>query len=356
MAQSYELNSEAPKKRKKISLLRLSSLFFVRLFLRVRKKNYLCGVNRDRIRKKKQKLMDVAPVIRLRGQLMDLARPRVMGIVNVTPDSFFPASRVEGQEEVVRRARQLVDEGADILDLGACSTRPGSTPVSEDEEWQRLAPALEAIRRELPEVPVSVDTFRASIARRSVLDFGADIINDISAGDLDPQMFPTVAELSVPYVLTHNAPFSPSVSAEGPVDGSLSAVASEDVPSLLSSVARHLAERLQQLYALGVADVILDPGFGFGKTLEQNYALLHHLHDLMTAFPGTPLLVGISRKSMIHRLLDITPDEALNGTTVLNTLALQSGAHILRVHDVRPAVEAIRIFMAYGADGVNGPL
>lgn len=289
--------------------------------------------------------MNSTPSIRIRGRLMDLARPRVMGIVNVTPDSFFAGSRAESCELVVLRARQLVEEGADILDLGACSTRPGSIPVGEEEEWQRLAPALEAIRRELPEVPVSVDTFRASVARRSVLDFGADLINDISGGELDDKMFPTVAELSVPYVLTHNAPLSAPSSVAG---SSLSAV---DVPALLSSVARYLAERLQRLYAMGVADVILDPGFGFGKTLEQNYALLHHLRELMTAFPGTPLLVGVSRKSMIHRLLDITPEEALNGTTVLNTLALQAGAHILRVHDIREAVEAVRLFQAYEEGG-----
>ena len=276
--------------------------------------------------------METNLTLNLRGRLLDLSRPRVMGILNVTPDSFFPGSRAATPEDVVQRARQLVGEGADILDVGACSTRPGSEPVGEQQEWQRLEPALEAIRRALPDVPLSIDTFRASIALRSVRDYGADIINDISGGEPDPQMFATVARLGVPYVLMHG--------------GAPASRLNEDLtsaPTLLASVARYLAQRLQLLYAEGVADVILDPGFGFGKTLRQNYILFGHLRELMTAFPATPLLVGISRKSMIHRLLQITPAEALNGTTVLNTLALQAGTHILRVHDVREAVQAVRI-------------
>ena len=268
----------------------------------------------------------------VRGRLLDLSRPRVMGILNATPDSFFAGSRAVGAEAVVRRARQLVDEGADILDIGACSTRPGSEPVDEQEEWQRLEPALQAVRSALPDVPLSIDTFRASVAQRSVSQFGADVINDISGGELDPLMFPTVAELGVPYVLMH-----------GGAQPSCLPPDLTDAPAVLAAVARYLAGRLQQLYALGVADVILDPGFGFGKTMDQNYALFAHLADLRKAFPATPLLVGISRKRMVWQLLGSTPDQALNGTTVLNTLALHSGAHLLRVHDVRQAVEAVGI-------------
>lgn len=279
-------------------------------------------------------------MLNIRGRLVDISRPWVMGIVNATPDSFFAASRSANGEAAVVRARQLMDEGADILDVGACSTRPGAEPVDAETEWQRLAPVLEALRREWPESLLSVDTFRASVARRSVEEFGINVINDISAGELDEAMFPTVAELRVPYVLMHG--------------GSAASMLSEDMTDgdvLLSSVARYLAARLQQLYALGVSDVLLDPGFGFGKTLGQNYSLLRRLPALAVAFPGVPFLVGVSRKSMIHRLLDISPDEALNGTTVLNTLALQAGAHILRVHDVRQAVEAVRIWERLNNDG-----
>ena len=261
--------------------------------------------------------------LNLRGQIMDFAAPQIMGIVNVTPDSFFSASRTMDGAEVVARARQLLSEGAAILDIGGCSTRPGSEPVSEDEEWRRLSGALEALRREFPSAVLSVDTFRARIAERSVQDYGVQIINDISGGLADEQMFETVAALTVPYVLTHGCGFT-------------------DV----TEVPRFLAGQLQTLYRLGVADVLLDPGFGFGKTLEQNYQLMARLADLTRLFPDNPVLVGVSRKSMIHRLLNIQPEEALNGTTVLHTLALQAGAKVLRVHDVRAAAEAARIWEA----------
>ncbi|MBQ7495416.1 MAG: dihydropteroate synthase [Bacteroidaceae bacterium] len=275
------------------------------------------------------------PSINLAGRLVTFGEPQVMGILNVTSDSFFAASRVSGAEAVVARARQILDEGGTMVDVGACSTRPGSTPVDEDEEWRRLDGALAALRRELPEAIVSVDTFRADVARRCVQEYGVQIINDISGGERDPQMFETVAELGVPYVLTH--------------DGSLSPTPSAADEAWLASVARYLAERLQRLYDLGVADVILDPGFGFGKTLEQNYLLLRRLGDFIRLFPSCPFLVGVSRKRMVWQLLGITPDEALNGTTVLHTVALQAGAHLLRVHDVRAAVEAIKTIEAIDA-------
>lgn len=307
------------KNREKEVFLRGEAVFFGHRLPNMQKKCYLCAEKEDHFR--------MQPTLNIRGQLMDLNRPRVMGILNLTPDSFYADSRC-GAEEAVERARRMLDEGADMLDLGACSTRPASDPAGADEEWSRLEPALAAIRRALPDALLSIDTFRADIARRCVCDYGADLINDVSGGDGDPAMFATVAELRVPYVLTHG--FATTVSAT-------------DTAQLLGEVARTLAQRTQQLHELGVADVILDPGFGFGKTLEQNYQLLGALGDLMRAFPGYPLLVGISRKSMIHRLLGISPEQALNGTTVLNTIALQAGAHLLRVHDVREAVEAVAL-------------
>ena len=252
-----------------------------------------------------------------------------MGILNVTPDSFYAASRVQEEVAIRERVAQMLSEGANIIDVGAFSTRPGASEVSETEEMQRLDQALTIIRKNFPDALVSVDTFRADVARRCVRDFGVNIINDVSGGLLDDALFETVAELQVPYVLTHSGGLADAPTA-----------ASE---TFVEDVCRFFAERLQRLYELGVADVILDPGFGFGKTLEQNYQLMHRLSDIVGLFPDNPVLVGVSRKSMIYNLLEITPDEALNGTTVLHTLALQAGARILRVHDVREAVEVVRI-------------
>lgn len=275
------------------------------------------------------------------GKLIDFTTPKVMGIINVTPDSFFADSRTidpsikDTSSFLLHRAESMIGQGAFILDIGACSTRPGSTPVSAEEELRRLDFALTTLaplRERHPELLISIDTFRSDVARHCAIKYGIHIINDISAGQLDPAMFTTVADLHLPYVLTHYPQFSSSepgvFSAESPI---------------LPSVARFFAEKLNSLYSFGIVDVILDPGFGFGKTLEQNYALLHHLGDLIRLFPSNTFLVGVSRKSMIYRLLGITPEEALNGTTVLNTIALQTGAHILRVHDVQPAMEAIKL-------------
>ncbi len=279
------------------------------------------------------------PSVNIAGQLVTFTEPWVMGILNVTPDSFYAASRTHGVEAVVARARQILDEGGRIVDVGACSTRPGSTPVDEDEEWRRLDGALSALRHELPEAVLSVDTFRAGVARRCVEEYGVQIINDISGGERDAKMFETVAELGVPYVLTHDG--TNALTLVGSSSPFPTPSAADE--AYLASVARYLADRLQQLYDLGVADVILDPGFGFGKTMEQNYLLLHRLSDFMHLFPDNAFLVGVSRKRMVWQLLGITSDEALNGTTVLHTLALQAGAHLLRVHDVRAAVEAVTI-------------
>lgn len=270
--------------------------------------------------------------INVNGRLMDLSTPRVMGILNVTPDSFFAGSRTQTEAEVARRAEQLLADGADIIDIGGYSTRPGADEVSPDEEWARLSLGLKAVRAVSAEAVVSVDTFRAGVARRCVEDYGVAIINDISGGELDADMFPTVAALGVPYILMHMQG-TPRTMQQAP-----------HYDDVLREVILYLARKVQQLRDLGVRDIILDPGFGFGKTVEDNYRLLAHLDEL--ALFGLPVLAGLSRKSMICRVLDITPDQALNGTTVLNTLCLSKGAHILRVHDVRPAVEAVRLFSA----------
>ena len=282
----------------------------------------------------------------IRGRLFSLERPIVMGILNATPDSFYAGSRTPvegGGEALVDRARQLLDEGATILDVGAVSTRPDAQPASEDEEVLRLSAALEPLRKALPEAIVSVDTFRASVARRVVRDYDVAIVNDVSGG-ADPDMLATIAELRVPYVLTHN-PSAAAGGADAPnvVAGDSDKAAHKPVDV---RVAQFFVQRLEEFYAAGVSDVILDPGFGFGKTLEENYALMAALPRLVKLFPQTPFLVGISRKSMIYRLLGTTPETSLNGTSVLNTLALQAGAHILRVHDVREAAEAIAIVNA----------
>ena len=269
------------------------------------------------------------------GKLLDFTTPMVMGILNVTTDSFYSASRMQDEDAIRQRAAQILSEGGEIVDVGAFSTRPGASVVSEEEEMRRLDQALAIIRKAYPDILISVDTFRASVAYRCVVEYGANIINDVSGGALDTQMFETVADLRVPYVLTHS--------------GGMADDKTEQSGTLVEDMCRFFAERLQTLHELGVADVILDPGFGFGKTLQQNYEVMHRLSDMIGLFPDNPFLVGISRKSMIYRLLDSSPEEALNGTTVLNTLSLQAGAHILRVHDVREAVETVRILRALNA-------
>ena len=267
----------------------------------------------------------------IHGQLLSLHEPQVMGILNITPDSFYSGSRTEAEDDICRRLHQLMDEGADMIDVGAYSTRPGADDVSEEEEMERLRRGLRVVRREFPDVPVSVDTFRASVARMAVEEAGADIVNDISGGDMDRQMFRTVARLHVPYVLMHMQGVPRSMQQAPHYD------------NVRREVMVHLAERVDLLHQMGVADVVVDPGFGFGKTLDHNYELMEHLEDFHEL--GCPLLVGISRKSMIYKLVGGTPQTALNGTTVLNTVALLKGAHILRVHDVAPAVEAKKMYL-----------
>ena len=267
--------------------------------------------------------------LNLKGRLVTIDRPWVMGIINITPDSFYSDSRVADERMLVERIHTMVADGADVLDVGACSTRPGSESVDARGEMERLQWALAVIRREMPDVILSVDTYRAEVARRCVEEWGADIINDISGGTIDKDMFSTIAGLQVPYVLMH-------------MRGTPETMASmTDYDNVTADVLEWMARRIDELRQLGVADVIADPGFGFAKTMEQNFQLLARL-DAFHAL-NAPLLVGVSRKRMIYMPLDCGPNEALNGTTVINTLALQQGAHILRVHDVKAAVEAVKL-------------
>jgi len=252
--------------------------------------------------------------LNVHGQLLDLSRPLVMGILNATPNSFYADSRQQTEGDIALCSAKILAEGAAIIDVGGCSTRPGGEVATEAEEMQRLRMALEIIRREHPEAVVSVDTFRPDVARMTVEEFGADIINDVSGGT--PEMFRMVTRLRVPYILMSLQPTMREM--------------------LLS-----FAEKVQQLRDMGANDIILDPGFGFGKTLEQNYEIMNELEKLQVM--ELPLLVGVSRKSMIYRAFDCTPKEALNGTTALNTIALMKGASILRVHDVKEAVECVSI-------------
>jgi dihydropteroate synthase len=267
--------------------------------------------------------------LNLNGKLMSLATPKVMGILNVTPDSFFSTSRYMSEEGILRRAGEMIDEGVDIIDVGGCSTRPGIDLVSEEEELLRIRLALHLIRKRWPDIPLSIDTFRASVAASAVSEYGVDIINDVSGGTMDKAMFSTVAALKVPYILMHMKG-TPTTMQKHP-----------HYDDLMVEIARYFSQKIQQLRQLGVNDIILDPGFGFGKTVEHNYELLRRLTDFQVF--DVPLLVGVSRKSMIYKPLNKTPDESLQGTIVLNTLALSKGAHILRVHDVAAARECVQL-------------
>ena len=249
------------------------------------------------------------------GKLITLSSPQVMGILNVTPDSFYSGSRKQTEREIAERTQQILAEGGTMIDVGGCSTRPGSAPVDEEEESRRLRFALEIVRREAPDTIVSIDTFRPDVARMTVEEFGADIINDVSEG-ADPEMFRMVARLKVPYILMSIAP-------------------------TIRDMMLRFAREIQQLRDCGQKDIILDPGFGFGKDLQQNYDVMHQLDQLDAL--SLPVLVGISRKRMVYQLLESDPLQALNGTTVLNTISLMKGASILRVHDVKEAVECVRI-------------
>ena len=267
--------------------------------------------------------------INVNGRLMDLSEAQVMGILNITPDSFYANSRKQTEEEIILRVRQIIDEGASIIDIGAYSSRPNAENITPAEELKRLRFGLEIIHRIAPDAVISVDTFRAEIAEACVEEYGVAIINDIAAGEMDAKMFETVARLNVPYIMMH---------MQGtPQDMQLT----PHYENVVKEVFMYFAEKVDKLRSLGVKDIILDPGFGFGKTLEHNYELLNYLDDFKIF--ELPLLVGVSRKSMIYRLLGTTPDEALNGTSILNTIALMKGANILRVHDVKENHRAIQM-------------
>ena len=263
--------------------------------------------------------------LNLKGNLVSLATPLIMGILNVTPDSFFADSRKQDEAAIDARIQQILSEGGDLIDLGGYSSRPDAAEVTPAEEMRRLEVALSLLQRHYPQVPVSVDTFRADIARRCAEEYGVAMINDISGGELDAQMFSTVADLHIPYIMMHMRGTPQTMQQHC------------DYTDLMEEIMRYFARKVEQLRLLGVNDIILDPGFGFSKTLAQNYELMAHL-DEFKAF-DLPLLVGVSRKSMIYKLLGGTPADSLNGSTVLHTYALLHGDNILRVHDVKAAVE-----------------
>lgn len=266
--------------------------------------------------------------LNVQGILVDLSQAQIMGVLNLTPDSFYDGGRNNSLPEALKKTEQLLSEGASMIDIGAYSSRPGAEHISEEMEFNRMIPVLQAIVKEFPEALLSVDTFRSGIARAAIAE-GAGIINDISAGSLDPEMFQTIADLDVPYIMMH---------MKGKPQNMSSHTYYEDITS---EVIQYFTDRIQKLKNLGLKDFVVDPGFGFSKTMEQNYILLGNLELLKIT--GQPVLVALSRKSMIYKLLETDAEHALNGTTAANTIALIKGANILRVHDVKAAMEAIKI-------------
>lgn len=268
-----------------------------------------------------------------RGKLIDIQSPIVMGIINITPDSFYESSRFCSEQAILKRCEQILLEGATIIDLGAYSSRPGAENISQSDELNRINPALKAIRKEFPDVILSLDTFRSEVARITVEEFNIQLINDITAGSFDDAMFSTIASLKVPYVIMH-------------MEGDLMNMHQKHhYKDVMLDIIQYFAGKIESARQSGIHDLILDPGFGFSKNLEQNYQILNHLDDFKIF--ELPILVGLSRKSMIYKLLDSNPEESLNGTVVVNTLALIKGADILRVHDVKESIEVIKIVSAY---------
>lgn len=267
--------------------------------------------------------------INIKGELLDLSSPIVMGILNITPDSFYAGSRKQSEEQIIDRVSEIISQGGTIIDIGAQSTRPSSTLLSSQEEIERLSFALKIIKREFPDATLSVDTFYSDVARFCVEEHDVAIINDISGGEMDEKMFAMAAHLNVPYILMHMRGTPQTMKDQ------------TDYNNLIQDVFYYLSKKIAELHSLGVNDVIIDPGFGFSKTVLQNYELMAALRGF--SIFDLPLLVGISRKSMIYNLLGINSAESLNGTTVLNTFAIENGANILRVHDVKEAVETIKI-------------
>ena len=269
--------------------------------------------------------------LNIRGKLLDLSTPAVMGILNITPDSFYEGSRMRSEDELLAKAGQMLAEGATMIDIGGYSTRPGAKEVEEAEELDRVESAVAPLNKNFPELIISVDTFRSQVAKRAI-ETGAHIVNDVSGGNLDDQMFEVVSALRVPYILMHMRGTPQTMSSMTTYN------------QLVPDILKDLKGKIDKLRSMGVADIIVDPGFGFAKNAEQNFELMNHLAEFNSL--DSPLLVGISRKGFIYKKLGIAPEEALNGTSVMNTLALQQGACIIRVHDVKPAVEAVKLSLA----------
>lgn len=267
--------------------------------------------------------------INLNGRLLDLSKPVVMGILNVTPDSFFDGGKYKTEKKVLKRAEEILEQGGSVIDIGAVSTQPGSEGISTKDEIDRLLPSVKAVRKAFPSSFISIDTYRSWVALKVIEECGPCMVNDISGGNFDPHMFDTIGKLGIPYVLMHMQG-TPLKMQQNP-----------EYEDIIREISMFFTEQVKKLTKAGVKDVIIDPGFGFGKNMEHNYELLNRL-DSFKVFQ-LPLLIGVSRKSMIYKLLGIKPDDALNGTSVVNTLALMGGADMLRVHDVREAVEAVRI-------------
>jgi dihydropteroate synthase len=273
------------------------------------------------------------------GKLIDLSIPKVMGVMNITPDSFYKGSRVTEDKEIITTAIRMVDEGADFLDVGGYSSRPHAENIPAGEEKKRVLHAITLIRKEVPQAIVSIDTFRSEIAREAVSECGAHMINDISGGEADNNMFRTVQELNVPYIMMHMKG-NPQTMQDNP-----------EYDDVVADILKWFSHRIVKLQSAGVKDIIIDPGFGFGKTIKHNFEMLDRLGDFGVA--GLPVIVGVSRKSMIWKSLSITPEEALNGTSVLHAAALLKGADILRVHDVREAVQAVRLITMIKTTGMD---
>jgi len=274
------------------------------------------------------KLFSANKTLQLQGKIFDLSTPKVMGILNITPDSFFDGGRYNEQEVILKQAEKMIVEGADLIDVGGYSSRPGAKDISLEEELNRVVPVFRALKKEFPSTPLSIDTFRSAVAKASIEE-GASLVNDISGGELDPAMFPTVAACGVPYILMHMRGNPQTMNQLTEYD------------NFILDILNYLQQKLYHLKLAGVKDVIIDPGFGFSKTVDQNFILLQNLPQLQIL--EKPILVGLSRKSMIWRTLTTTPELALNGTSVLNTIALLKGASLLRVHDVKEAQEVIKL-------------
>lgn len=277
-----------------------------------------------------EKMFALPQTINVNGKLIDVSAPLVMAILNTTPNSFYSKSRINGEEAIIKKVEQFLNEGAKIIDIGAYSSRPGAPLISWQEEWQRLEPVLKIMKSHYPQALISIDTFRSEIVKRAVEEYGAAIINDISGGNIDTKMFEVVGKYNVPYILMHMKE-TPLTMQKNP-----------NYEHLIQEMISYFSEKKQRLIEYGVKDIILDPGLGFAKTSEHNFEILARLEEFFML--EMPILIGLSRKSMIYKTLNTTPEEALNGTSVLHTIALQKGAKILRVHDVKEATEAIKLY------------